>query len=71
MKPKNLEKVKPFREKNTTEMNEVENTPLEKRGKEEQFQAALRLKRKGIEQELDKMRRHLMKSQHTASGTIE
>ena len=34
VKPKNLEKVKPFREKNTTEMNEVENTPLEKRNKE-------------------------------------
>ena len=49
MKPKNLEKVKPFREKNTTEMNEVENTPLEKRNKGEQLRAALRLKRKGIE----------------------
>ena len=49
VKPKNLEKVKPFREKNTTEMNEVENTPLEKRNKEEQLRAALRLKRKGIE----------------------
>ena len=34
MKPKNLEKVKPFREKNTTKMNEVQNTPLEKRDKE-------------------------------------
>ena len=52
MKPKNLEKVKPFREKNTTEMNEVENTPLEKRGKEEQFQAALRLKRKELNKNL-------------------
>ena len=49
VKPKNLEKVKPSREKNTTEMNEVENTLLEKRDKEEQLQAALRLKRKGIE----------------------
>ena len=49
MKPKNLEKVKPFREKNTTEMNEVENTPLDKRNKEEQLRAALRLKREGIE----------------------
>ena len=29
VKPKNLEKVKPFREKNTTEMNEVKYTPLE------------------------------------------
>ena len=52
VKPKNLEKVKPFREKNTTEMNEVENTPLEKRGKEEQFQAALRLKRKELNKNL-------------------
>ena len=26
VKPKNLAKVKPFREKNTTEINEVENT---------------------------------------------
>ena len=34
VKPKNLDKVKPYREKNTTEMNEVENTPLEKRNKE-------------------------------------
>ena len=40
----NLEKVKPFREKKTTEMNEVENTPLEKRDKEEQLRAALRLR---------------------------
>ena len=45
MKPKNLAKVKPFQEKNTMEMNEVENTPLEKRDKEEQLWAALRLKR--------------------------
>ena len=30
-------KVKPFWEKNTTEMNEVENTPLEKRNEEEQI----------------------------------
>ena len=35
VKPKNLEKAKPFREKNTTEMNKVENTSLEKRNKEE------------------------------------
>ena len=49
VKPKNFEKVKPFREKNTAEMNEVENTPLENRNKEEQLRAALRLKRKGIE----------------------
>ena len=32
----NLEKVKPFREKNTTEMNEVYSTPLGKRNEEEQ-----------------------------------
>ena len=51
--PKNLEKVKPFQEKNTTEMNEVENTPLEKRNKEEQLWAALRLKRY---ERLDKMK---------------
>ena len=37
MKPKNLEKVKPFQEKNTTEINEVESTPLAKRNKEEQL----------------------------------
>ena len=36
VKPKNLEKVKPTRLKNTTEINEVENTPLEKMNKEEQ-----------------------------------
>ena len=46
VRPKNLEKVKPFREKNTTEMNKVENTPLGKRNKEEQIWTALRLKRK-------------------------
>ena len=49
VRPKNLQNVKPFLEKNTTEMNEVENTPLEKRNKGEQLRAALRLKRKGIE----------------------
>ena len=42
VKPENLEEVKPFREKK--EMNEVENTPLEKRDKEEQLRAALRLR---------------------------
>ena len=45
VRPKNLENVKPFREKNATEMNEVENTPLEKRNKEEQLRAALWLRR--------------------------
>ena len=34
MNPQTLNKVKPFRENNTTEMNEVDNTPLEKRDKE-------------------------------------
>ena len=38
VKPKNLEKVKSFREKNTMEMNEVENTPL---AKEEQGRTTL------------------------------
>ena len=46
VKTKNLEKVKQIGEKSATEMNEIENTPLEKRNKEEQLRAALRLKRK-------------------------
>ena len=54
MKPKNLEKVNPFREKNITKMNKVENTPLEKRDKEEQLWAALRLRR---DARLNKMKR--------------
>ena len=41
----NLEEVKPFREKNTTEINEVEDTPLAKRNKEEQLWAAQPLRR--------------------------
>ena len=45
VKPKNLEKVKPYREKNTTEINEVESTPLGKRNKEEPLWEALRLRR--------------------------
>ena len=53
VKPKNLERVKPFREKNTTKMNEVEITPLEKRNKEEQIWAAFQLK---SDMKLDKMR---------------
>ena len=53
MKPKNLEKVKPFQENNTSEMNEVESTPLEKRNKEERIWTALRLKR---DERLDKMK---------------
>ena len=31
VKPKNLEKVKPFQEKNTPKMIKVESTPLEKK----------------------------------------
>ena len=53
MKPKNLEKVKPFQENNTSEMNEVESTPLEKRNKEEQIRTTLWLKR---DARLDKMK---------------
>ena len=45
MKPKNLEKVKPYREKNTTEINEVESTPLIKGKRKEPIRVALRLKR--------------------------
>ena len=37
VRPKNLEKVKPFREKNTMEMNEVENTLLRKRKRKNRF----------------------------------
>ena len=45
MKLKNLERLHHLREKNTTKMNKVENTPLETRNKEEQIRIALRLKR--------------------------
>ena len=54
MKPKNLEKVKTYREKNTTEINKVESTPVGKRNKELQIRTALRLKR---DERLDKMKR--------------
>ena len=54
VRPKNLEKVKPSREKNTMEMNDVESTPLGKRNKEEQIRAALQLTR---DERLDKMKR--------------
>ena len=40
----NLEKVKPFREKNTMEMNKVVNTPFERSNEEEKIRAALQLK---------------------------
>ena len=53
VKPKNLEKVKPYREKNTTEINEVESTPVGKRNKELQIRIARRLKR---DERLDKMK---------------
>ena len=46
--------VEQLREKNTTEMNKIENTPLEKRKKEEQIRTALRLK---SDMKLDKMKR--------------
>ena len=62
MKPKNLEKVKPFREKNTTEINEVESTPLAKRNKEEPLWAALRLRR---DARLDKAKELEQKGQNT------
>ena len=52
MKPKNLEKVKPYREKNTTELNEVESTLVGKRNKELQIRTSLRMKR---DERLDKM----------------
>ena len=45
MKPKNLAKVKPFREKNTTEINEVESTPLIKGKRKEPIRVALRFRR--------------------------
>ena len=53
VEPKNLEKVKPYREKNTTEINEVESTPVGKRNKELQIRTALRLK---TDERLDKMK---------------
>ena len=34
VKPKNLEKLNNLNEKNTTKMNKVDNSPLEKRNKE-------------------------------------
>ena len=45
VKPKNLEKVKPFREKNTTEMNKVESTPLRKGKRKNPIRVALRFRR--------------------------
>ena len=42
----NLEKVKPNRENNTTEMIEAENTPLEERNKEHCEKKPLRLRGK-------------------------
>ena len=53
VRPKKLEKVKPYREKNTTEINEVESTPVGKRNKELQIRTALRMKR---DERLDKMK---------------
>ena len=37
MKPKNLEKVKPLREKNTTEMTKLKDTPFGKRTRKNKF----------------------------------
>ena len=51
VKPRNLEKVKPFREKNTMEKNEAEKHSI-KKNKEEQIRRALRLERYA---RLDKM----------------
>ena len=62
MRPKNLEKVKPFREKNTTEMNEVENTPLGNGNKGEQIRTALRLERYA---RLDKIMELEQRTQHS------
>ena len=53
VKPKNLEKVEQIERNKTMEKNKVENTPLEKRDKEEQLQTALRLERYA---RLDKMK---------------
>ena len=47
---------------NTTEMNKVENTPLEKRNKEEQIRVALRLTR---DARLDKMKELEQRTQHS------
>ena len=62
VKPKNLERLNNFEKKNTTEMNEVEDTPLGKRNTEEQIRAALRLKRY---ERLDKMKRTWAEAQHS------
>jgi len=55
-------KVKPFREKNTTEMNKVESGPLRKRNRKEPIRAALRLKR---DERLDKMKELEQRTQHS------
>ena len=53
VKPKSLEKVKPYRENNTTETNEVENTPVGKRKQGITNSDNIRLKR---DERLDKMK---------------
>ena len=50
---KTIEEVKPYREKNTTEINVVESTPVGKRNKELQIRTTLRMKR---DERLDKMK---------------
>ena len=71
VKPKNLQKVKPYREKNTAKINEVESTPVGKRKQGITNSGSTPVERKRLKKEHGKMRRYLMKSQHTASGTIE
>ena len=65
VKPKNLEKVKPYQETNATEMNEIENTPIETTNKEEQIRIALRLER---DARLDKMKKNLKEKKAGHSG---
>ena len=62
VRPKNLEKVKPYREKNKTEINEVESTPVGKRNKELQIRTALRMKK---DERLDKTKRTWAKRHNT------
>ena len=54
--------VEQIERKNTTKMNKVDNSPLEKRSKEEPIRAALRLER---DARLDKMRELEQKGHNT------
>ena len=59
----NLERLNKLKErKNTTELNELESTPLEKRNKGKQLRVALRLKR---DERLDKMKELEQRTQHS------